>query len=67
VLVNEAAELFQEEVSLREVLTRGAFALEQIRHGVDAEAVDAVVEPERDDLKNFRLNGWIVVVQVGLM
>ena len=39
-------------VGLRQVLAVGAVALEQVGHGVEAEAVEADVEPEADDVEH---------------
>src|SRR3712207_7991214 len=48
-------------VGLRQVLAVGAVPLEQVRHGVEAEPVEADVEPVADDVehgdrKSTRLN-----------
>ncbi len=54
-------------VGLRQAGAGGALALEEVRHGVQAEAVDAQVEPEPQNLKHGVLNGRVLVVQVGLV
>ena len=44
--VDVSAQFAQEGVGLGQVLAVRAFALEEIRHGVEAQAVDAHPEPE---------------------
>ena len=47
-LVDVGAQLLQERVGLGQVLAVRALALVQVRHGVEAQAVDAHLEPEVD-------------------
>ena len=54
-------------VGLGQVLAVGAVALEQVRHGVEAEPVEADVEPEADDVEHRLLDLGVVVVEVGLV
>ena len=49
-----------------QVLAVGAFALEQVRHGVGSEAIEAQLEPEAHHVEHLLLDGRVVVVQVGL-
>jgi hypothetical protein len=59
------ADLLQDGVRLGQVLVVGAFALDQIGHGVEPQAVDAGIEPEAHHdaprehrgLSKFR-SGW---------
>ena len=52
---------------LGQVLADGAFAFEQIRNRVQAQAVDALVEPEAQEADHLVLDGSVIEVQVGLM
>ena len=52
---------------LGEVLAVRPLLLEQIRHGVEAEAVDPQVQPEPQGVDDGVTHGRVVVVQVGLM
>jgi len=54
-------------MSLGQVLVAGSFALDQIRHGVKTEAVDAQVEPEIENGQHLADDGRVVVVEIGLM
>ena len=54
-------------VRLGEVLAVRPVALVEIRHGVEAEAVDAEVEPEAQDVEHRLLHLGVVVVEVGLV
>ena len=66
-VVDHLAAPLQEGVRLRQVLAVGALPLEQVGHGVEAEPVDAEVQPEPQDIDHRLLHGRVVVVQVGLM
>ncbi len=66
-LVDLLADPLQELMGLGEVLAVGALALEQVRHGVEAEPVKAHVEPEPDDLEHDLLDLGVVVVEVRLV
>ena len=50
--VDLLAEALEELVGLRQVLAVGAVPLEQVGHGVEAEAVEAEVEPEADHVEH---------------
>ena len=60
-------ELAQDVVRLRQVRARGALALDEIRHRVEPQAVDAVIEPEPHDLDHGPAHARVVEVQIGLM
>jgi len=62
-----ASDLLQDLVGFRQVLVVGALALDQVRHRVEAQPVDAEVEPEAHDLQHFLEHGRVVEVEVGLM
>ena len=47
--VERRADLLQDLVGLVEVLADRALALDQVGHGVEAQAVDAAIEPELHD------------------
>jgi hypothetical protein len=66
-LVHLLADPLEEVVGLREVLAVRADPLEQVRHGVQAEAVDAHVEPELQHVDHGLLHGRVVVVEVRLV
>ena len=66
-VVDDLADAAQVLVGLGEVLAVGAVALEQVRHGVEAEAVEAEVEPEADDVEHRVGDLGVVVVEVGLV
>ena len=65
--VDRLAHPLQVVVGLRQVLAVGAVALEQVRHGVEPEAVEPEVEPEADDVEHRVLDFGVVEVEVGLM
>ena len=52
---------------LGQVLAVRPFPLEEIRHGIEPEAVEAEIEPEAQDVEHRLLDLRVVVVQVGLM
>ncbi len=54
-------------VRARQVLAVGAFFFEQIRDGVQPEAVDAELEPEPQRADHRVLDGRVLEVQVGLV
>ena len=66
-VVDHLAAVLEERVRLGQVLAVGALTLEQVRHGVQPEAVDAEVQPEPQDVDHRFLHGRVVVVQVGLV
>ncbi len=65
--VDVLAQLAQRVVRLRQVLAIRAFAFEQIRHGVQPQAIDAQVEPEVHGGEHGFADLGIVPVQVRLM
>src|SRR5271165_7378184 len=54
-------------MSFGQVLAGGALSLDQIRYGVQAEAIDSQIQPELHDLPHLLADGGIVVIQIGLM
>ena len=66
-LVDMLAQLAQRLVRLRQVLAVRAFALEQVRHGVQPQAVDAQIEPEVHGREHGLADLGIVPVQVRLV
>ena len=67
VRVQPRAQLLEHGVGLGQVLAGRALALDEIGHGVDAEPVDAEIEPELHDLPDLLADGRVVVVQVRLV
>ena len=67
VAVDLLAHPLEELVRLGQVLAVGAVADEQVGHGVEAEAVDAEVEPEPQGVDDRALHVGGVEVQVGLV
>ena len=67
VVVDELAALAQEVVGLLEVLPVGAGALVEVGHGVEAEAVEAHVEPERHRVQHRVVDLGVVEVEVRLV
>jgi hypothetical protein len=65
--VHRRAHLLEEGVRLGEVLPVGPRALVEVRHGVEAEAVQAEVEPEAQGVQHAPLDLGVVVVEVGLV
>ena len=65
--VDRRAHALEVVVRLGQVLAVGALALEEVGHGVEAEAVEAEVEPEAQDLEHRLLDLGVVVVEVGLV
>ena len=57
----------QVRVRLGQVLAVGALALVEVRHGVQAQPVDAHLEPEVDDAEHRRADVGVVEVEVGLV
>src|SRR5271169_7198253 len=54
-------------MSFGQVFAGGALPLHQVRHSVQAEAVDSEVQPELHYLPHLLADGGIVVIQIGLM
>ncbi|MEJ1968368.1 MAG: hypothetical protein WDN03_06990 [Rhizomicrobium sp.] len=67
VRVDLRADALQNSMRLRQVLVVGALALDQIGHRVEAQPVDADLEPEAHDRQRFRHHGRIVEIEIGLM
>ncbi len=67
VRVEPGAQLLEDGVRFGQVLARGALALDEIGHGVDAKAVDAEIEPELHHLPDLFAHGGVVVVEIRLM
>ncbi len=65
--VDVAAQVAQEAVGLGQVLAAGAGALEQVGHRVEAQAVDAELEPEVDHAQHLLAHLGVVEVEVGLV
>ncbi|CNG84223.1 Uncharacterised protein [Mycobacterium tuberculosis] len=65
--VDFGADAFEVGVGFGEVLAVGAFAGVQVGDGVQAESVDAQVEPEAQVLQHGVLDVGVVVVEVGLV
>ena len=61
------ADPLQDLVRLGEVLAVRAFALDQVRHRVEPQPVDAEIEPEPHDADDRVEHRRVVVVQIGLM
>ena len=66
-LVELGADALEHLVRLRKVLVVGAFALDQVRHRVEPQPVDAEVEPEAHHAEHGLDDLRIVEVEVGLM
>ena len=52
-LIDVAPDRLEHGVRLGQVLAARALALDQVRHGIETEAVDAQLEPEVDHLENL--------------
>ena len=65
--VDLGADALEVLVRLGEVLAVRPLALEEVRHGVEPEAVDAEVEPEAQDLEHRLLHLRVVEVEVRLV
>ena len=65
--VDGGADLLDLGVGLGEVLADGAVALDQIGNGVEAQRVDAHVEPEAHGLEHLFHDARVVEVEIGLM
>jgi hypothetical protein len=61
------AESFQEGMGFGQVLARSAFALVQVRYRIQAQAINAEVEPEVQHPRYLPVNLRIIVIEVGLM
>ena len=66
-VVDHLAALLEERVRLRQVLAVAALGLEQVRHRVQPEPVDAEVQPEPQHLDHGFLDPGVLEVQVRLV
>jgi hypothetical protein len=66
-LVHRRAKAAEHRMRLLEVLADRAFALDQIRHGVEAQPVHAAVQPELHRLRDGVEDARVVEVQIGLV
>ena len=65
--VDVRAQLLEEGVRRGEVLAVGPLRLVQVGDGVQAQPVDALAEPEVDDVEQRLVHGGVLEVQVGLV
>ena len=65
--VDLGADALQHGVGLRQVLVVGAVALDQIRDRVEAQPVDAHLEPELQDAQDLDHHPRVVEVEVRLV
>ncbi len=65
--IDHRADALEHLVGLGQVLVVGAFALDQVRHGVQPQAVHAHVQPVPHHRQHFLEHLRVVVVQVGLV
>src|SRR5262249_60763625 len=65
--IDDTTELLENRVGLGQVLAARALALDEIRHRVAAKAVEPAIEPEPHDVEHGGLDGWVVVVEIGLV
>ncbi len=66
-VVDRRADFAQVLVHLGQVLAVGPLAREQIRNRVQAQPVDALVQPEAQDVDHLLLHGHVVEVQIRLI
>ncbi len=66
-LVNMLAELLEECMSLRQILTGRAVTFIKIRHRIEPEPVNTHIEPEVEHAQQRTMHTRIVEVQVRLM
>ena len=67
VVIERRADFLQNVVGLGEVLVVGAVALDQIRHRVQPQPIDAEVEPEAHHVQHLLQHPRIVEIQIRLM
>ena len=67
VAVELGAEALEDLMRLGQVLVVGAFALDQIRHGIEPQAVDPELQPEAHHAQHRFENVRIVEIQIGLV
>ena len=65
--IERGADRLQHIMSFGEVFVIGAVAFDQIRHGVQPQAIDPKVEPEPHDVQNLAQHSWIIEIQIRLM
>jgi hypothetical protein len=65
--VDVTSDGFEEGVGFGEVFAGGAFAFEEVGDGIEAEAIDAEVKPEVEGLEHGAVDGWMIVIEVGLV
>ncbi len=65
--VDRGPDPLQELVGAGQVLAVGALLLVEVGHGVEAEPVEAEVEPEAQDVEHRLLHVGVLVVEVGLV
>ena len=65
--VDDGADFFDLDVGLGHIFAGGAVALDEVGDGVEAEAVDAHVEPEAHGGEDFVHDAGVVEVEVGLV
>ena len=67
ILIHFAAQPAQHVVGLRQVLVDRAFALDQIRHRVEAQAIDTQIEPEVHDVGDSAKHPWAIEIEIRLV
>ena len=65
--IDVRADRLDDGVRLGQVLAARAIALDQVRHGVEAEAIDAQIEPEVQHRQHLADDRRVVVVEIRLM
>src|ERR1700730_12490501 len=65
--IDSGSDLFEDRMGLREVFATGAFTLDKKGNGVEAQTVDAHVEPIRHHIEHRFEDPGIVEIQVWLM
>ena len=54
-------------VRFRQVLAVRAFAFHEVGNGIEPEPVDAQFQPEVQHVQHLFDDGWVVVIQIGLV
>ncbi len=67
VRVHKLAQALEKGVRFRQILAAGAFTLEEIGCGIDAEGIHTQVKPKLDRTQHRALHGRVVVVQIRLV
>ncbi len=65
--VDDGADLLDLDVGFGDVFAAGAVALDEVGDGVQAQGVDAHVQPEAHGLEDFIHDAGVVEVEVGLV